>query len=276
MKKAAAENPFKVFGGLLQFFREKAGWTSDQLGARVYLSGSQIRKIEAGTRAPTEALVRTCEGIPDLHCDGALQRVFEMLEDYLTTGVFPGWFKGWPKKEAVAVRLRVFGLVVLPGLVQTGEYARAIISTRMGITADRLDSEVAARLARQAVLDREQPLEYWVILDEAALRRPVGSREIMGQALTHLAELARRPNIVVQVIPLEAGAHLGLNGGSFEIAEFEDGPDAAYQDSAVSGQIIEDQDAVKELAHLWDALQRVTLPEAPSLRMIEEAVQLWT
>ena len=78
---------------------------------------------------------------------------------------------------------------------------------------------------------------------------------------------------MVQVIPLEAGAHEGLRGGAFIIAEFEDAPDVAYQDTAVSGQIIEDEDAVKELAHLWEALQRVTLPETLSLREIEEAIR---
>jgi hypothetical protein len=89
--------------------------------------------------------------------------------------------------------------------------------------------------------------------------------------------MARRRNIVIQVIPLEVGAHQGLNGGSFEVAAFDDSPDMAYQDAAVSGQIVEDQDAVKELGRTWDALQRVTLPVGMSLRKIEETItELWT
>ena len=99
---------------------------------------------------------------------------------------------------------------------------------------------------------------------------------IMREQLLHLLELAKRPNIVMQVIPLEAGAHEGLRGGAFVIAEFADASDVGYQDTAVSGQIIEDEDAIKELAHTWEALQRVTLPETLSLRVIEEAVGLWT
>jgi hypothetical protein len=98
----------------------------------------------------------------------------------------------------------------------------------------------------------------------------------MRRQLEHVLEMARRPNIVVQVIPLETGAHQGLNGGPFVIAEFEDASDMAYQDAATSGQIIEDEDVIRELVHLWEALQRVTLPEVLSLRKIEEALQTWT
>jgi hypothetical protein len=132
---------------------------------------------------------------------------------------------------------------------------------------------VTARLTRQAILDGDSPPVLLIIIDEGVLRRPVGSPEIMREQLRHLLERARRPNIVVRVIPLEAGAHEGLRGGAFIIAEFDDSPDVAYQDAAVAGQIIEDEDAVRELAHTWEALQRVTLPEAMSLRVIEEAVE---
>jgi transcriptional regulator with XRE-family HTH domain len=271
--QATGVSPLKVFGKMLKFYRNRSGLTSDQLGALVNLSGSTLRKVEAGLRAAPEDLVAACEAIPDLRCDGALRELFDHMAEYLTTGVFPGWFKGWPKKEAAARRLRNFELVVLPGLVQTEDYARAVISTRVGITADAIDEEVAARLARQAILDGDNPPVLWIIIDEGVLQRPVGSQAIMREQLLRLRELANRPNIVVQVVPLEAGAHEGLRGGAFVVAEFADAPDVAYQDTAVSGQIIEDEDAIRELAHTWEALQRVTLPEALSLRVIEEAAQ---
>jgi transcriptional regulator with XRE-family HTH domain len=277
MKQVDGNSPLKVFGQMLTFFRHKANLTVDQLGAVVYLSPSQLRKVEGGTRAPTADLVTRCEAIPEMQCSGALRELYDSMVDYLKVGVFPGWFQGWPGKEAAATRLRTFELTVLPGLLQPDAYARALLSIQMGITPDQLDAEVVARVARQAVFDRDRPLEYWAVLDESALRRPIGSREVMREALTHVQEMARRPNIVVQVVPLEAGAHQGLNGGSFVVAQFEDGPDVGYQDAAVSGQIIEDRDAVKELARTWEALQRVTLPETQSLRKIEETItELWT
>jgi transcriptional regulator with XRE-family HTH domain len=269
---AAGVSQLKVFGRMLKFFRNLAGLTSDQLGARVHMSGSAIRKIETGRQAPTDALVTAFEAVPQLACNGALRELFDTMADYLTNGVFPGWFSGWPKKEAAAMRLRDFEPLVFPGLTQTENYARAVISTRVGLPADEVDREVAARLKRQAILDRDNPPVLWIIIDEVVLCRPVGSRAIMREQLLHVLEFAKRPNIVVQVIPLEAGAHEGMRGGPFVVAEFDDAPDVAYQDAAVSGQIIEDEDAIRELAHTWEALQRVTLPEALSLRKIEETV----
>jgi transcriptional regulator with XRE-family HTH domain len=258
---------------MLKFYRNRSGLTSDQLGALVNLSGSAIRKVESGRQAPIEPLVDALETIPGLRCDGALRALFDQMAEYLTNGVFPGWFQGWPNKEAAAVRLRTFEPLVVPGLLQTEGYARSLLSVRVGITTDKVDEDVAARVARQAIHDRDSPPQLWVIIDEGVLRRPIGSREIVREQLRHLLEMAARPNIVVQVIPLEAGAHEGLNGGAFVIAEFDDAPDVAYQDAAVSGQIIEDHDAIRELAHRWDMLQRVTLPEAMSLRVIEEAAE---
>jgi transcriptional regulator with XRE-family HTH domain len=274
--QASGVSPLKVFGKMLKFYRNRSGLTSDQLGALVNLSGSAIRKIESGRQAPVDPLVDALEAIPGLRCDGALRELFDQMAEYLTNGVFPGWFQGWPNKEAAAVRIKSFSLAVVDGRFQTEDYARAILSTQVGISAEKLDGDVAARLARQAIFGRDNPPVFWNIIDEGALHRPVGSREIMRCQLEHVLEMAHRPNIVVQMIPLEAGAHEGLRGGPFTIVEFDDAPEAAYQDAAVSGQIIEDEDAIRVLAHTWEALQRVTLPETLSLRKMEEALQTWT
>ena len=98
----------------------------------------------------------------------------------------------------------------------------------------------------------------------------------MREQLTHLAAMARRPHIVVQAIPLAAGPHQGLNGGAFVIADFEDAATIAYQDTAVSGQIIEDASEANALAHTWDTLRLEALPRAASLSLIEETARQWT
>lgn len=265
-----------VFGAMLAYFRSSAGLSPEQLGARVFLSGSQIRKVEAGTRAPSEDLVKACEDVPELGCNGALTKLYEILAGRLKNRAYPGWFAAWPDKEAQAKRLRSFELAVVPGLLQNEDYARAILSTRIGVTEEELDEAVAGRIVRQRILDRENPPELWAIIDECALSRAVGSRAIMREQLKHLARMARRPHIVVQVIPLEAGAHEGMRGGAFIIAEFEDAPIVAYQDTALSGQIIEGNDETHVLAHAWDTLRLEALPRAASLRLIEERVERWT
>jgi transcriptional regulator with XRE-family HTH domain len=276
MKPGTGESPSKVFGAMLAYYRMNAGLTPEQLGAKVFLSGSQIRKVEAGTRTPSEDLATACENLPELGCNGALTALYEVLAEHLKNRAYPGWFAGWPEKEAHARRLRSFELVVIPGLLQTEEYARAVLSTQIGASEEEISDAVAGRIARQRILDRDNPPELWSILDEGVLRRPVGSRQIMRDQLKHLAEMARRSRILVQVIPLSAGAHQGLDGGAFVVADFDDAPTVAYQDTAISGQIIEDEDQAGTLAYTWDALRLEALPRAASLTLIEEAAEQWT
>jgi transcriptional regulator with XRE-family HTH domain len=266
--QAAGENPLKVFGAMLAYYRHRIGMTPEQLGARVYLSGSQIRKVEAGTRTPTEDLAKACEAIPELGCNGALTELYEILSVHLRRRAYPGWFAGWPDKEAQARRLRWFEPLVVPGLLQTEAYARAILSTRMGATREELDEAVAGRMERQRILDREHPPELWVILDEAVLRRPVGGPDVMRDQLVRLVQAGQRPNIAIQVVPFGAGAHEGLRGGAFIVADFDAAATIAYQDAASSGQMIEDADEIDALAVTWDTLRLDALPRTASISLI--------
>ena len=125
-------------------------------------------------------------------------------------------------------------------------------------------------------MDRERPPELWVILDEGVLRRPVGGSDVMREQLKRLAEMARRPNIVVRVLSASLGVHDGLPGAGFVIAEFGDGPSAAYQDTAVRGQVIEDADDIAVLGDTWDRLVAEALPRRASLELVEEVLSTWT
>lgn len=268
MNQSAGQSPQRLLGGMLAYYRNRAGLSPEQLGTRVYLSGSQIRKVENGTRTLTPDLAKACENIPELGCNGALTELLGLLSDQLKRRPFPSWFAEWPDKEVEAKRLRSFEPLVIPGLLQTEAYARAILSTRLDSTAEEIDEAVAARMERQRILERDQPPELSAIVDEAALRRPVGDPDVMRGQLAHLT--ARRPTVAIQVIPFTAGAHEGLRGGAFVIAEFEEAASIAYQDAASSGQIIEDQDVVGALAHTWDTLRLEALPRVASLALIEE------
>jgi transcriptional regulator with XRE-family HTH domain len=272
---ATAESPLRVFGAMLRHYRTAAGLTPEELGARLYLSASQIRKVEDGTRTPTEALVQACESLPELDSHGALTTLRDILKDHLRHRAYPGWFQAWPDHESHARRLRDFELAVVPGLLQTQAYARAILSTRVGATQEELDEAVAARLARQHILEHEQPPELWSLIDEAALRRPVGSPEIMANQMASLATAARRPHIVMQIIPLSAGAHEGMRGGPFVLADFADSPSLGYQDTALTGQIVEDANQVEALATTWDTLRLEALPRSASLDLVEEVAGTW-
>jgi transcriptional regulator with XRE-family HTH domain len=272
---ATAESPLRVFGAMLRHYRIAAGLTPEDLGTRIYLSASQIRKVEEGTRTPTEAMTEACESLPELNTHGALTALRGILKDHLLQRAYPGWFQAWPDHESHARRLRNFELVVVPGLLQTEAYARAILSTRVGATKEDLDEAVAARLERQQILKREQPPELWVLLDEAALRRPVGGSNVMAEQLNSLALAAKRPHVVVQVIPLAAGAHEGMRGGAFVLADFPDSATLGYQDTAVTGQIVEDENQVEALAVTWDTLRLEALPRSASFDLVEEVAQTW-
>jgi hypothetical protein len=115
----------------------------------------------------------------------------------------------------------------------------------------------------------------WVILDEGVLRRPVGGTWVMKEQLLCLAEAARRPSVVLQVIPLSAGAHQGMSG-NFVIAEFEKAPPIAYQDTAARGQIIEGADDLEAIMVMWDTLKSEALPRGASLAFVEEVAKTWT
>ena len=125
---------------------------------------------------------------------------------------------------------------------------------------------VAARIERQAILNRNKPPLLWVILDEGVLRRPVGGKWVMKDQLRRLAEAARRAGIVLQVIPLMAGAHQGMSG-NFVLAEFENSAPVVYQDTAARGQIIEDANETEGVSLLWDTLIAEALPRSASLEL---------
>jgi len=272
----SAVSPLRVFGAELRHYRIRAGISQDQLGARVYCSGDLIGKVENGQRAPTEDFTAACDAVPELGTDGALGRLRELLGDYLKQRAYPGWFHRWPDKEASARTLRWFEPLVIPGLLQTEDYATAVFWTRVGATDDEISQMVAARMERQAVLNRDTPPMLWVVVDEGVLRRPVGGKHVMREQLNSLMAAARRPNVVVQVIPASVGAHEGLRGGAFILAESGDAPSVAYQDTAARGQVIEDADDIMDLTILWDTLRSEALPRAASLELMEEVAKTWT
>jgi hypothetical protein len=259
---------------MLTYHRDRAGLSPEQLGTVVFMSGSLIRKVEAGTRTPAAGLVKACDDV--LGCNGALAELYGQLRPLFRDRPYPGWFGKWPEAEAAARSLRWYEPLVIPGLLQTEDYARAILSTRVGDTADEIDEMVAARLDRQQILSRDKPPTLWVIVDEGVLHRDIGGPAVMADQAAQLSQMARRPGIVVQVIPLTTGAHQGLNGGAFIIADIPGSPVLAYQDTAARGQVTEDGDDTDALVTTWDTLKAEALPRAASLILIEEAGSIWT
>ena len=244
------------------------------LARQISKSVSLIQAIELGQRAATAEVTEDLERV--LPADGALTRLRYEIGDGLGYQAYPSWFQDWLASEREAKKLRWFEPMLVPGLLQTEEYARAIFRARFGVTDEEIDERVAARLKRQEVLAHEQPPALWVIVDEAVLRRPVGGRYVMREQVGHLIEASRRPHVSIQVISSTVGAHRGLSAGAFIIADFEDAPAVGYQETACQGQFIDGREDVKSLADCWDTLVREALPWVASQALLEEAAKSWT
>lgn len=173
----------------------------------------------------------------------------------------PAWFRPWADVEREAVALRWFEAAVVPGLLQTEAYARAVLTS--GPLIAETDSLVEARLRRQsAALDRRRPPLAVFVIDEVALRR--GPAEIMAPQLDHLVELAARPNVMIHVLPITAGLHPG-QAGPFIIASTPEGEDVGYLDDQATGRI------TKEVAPLWaawDTVRSVSLPRDQTIDLL--------
>src|SRR6266571_799152 len=240
-------NPVRYFGQQVRRARRAAGWTLAVFGQRIGYDPGQISRIENGKGPPTELFARICD------------RAFPDRE---------GWFRGWVEHEQRAATLRIWQPSVLSGLLQTEDYARAILAVNPGVTQDQVSERLAARLGRQAILARDDPPAAWFLVDEAALRRRTGSADVMAAQLRHLAGLARLPNITIQVVP--DIAHAGVLGG-FAVAER-----AAYVETAVAGQVFEDADIIAGLITQFDTLRNEAFRGSESLTLIERMCEEWT
>jgi transcriptional regulator with XRE-family HTH domain len=272
--REAARTPRQVFGAMLRYYRERAGLSRTDLARQISKSVSLIQAIELGQRAATADVTEDLERV--LPADGALARLREEIGDGLGYGAYPSWFQDWLASEREAKKLRTFEPMLVPGLLQTEDYARAVFGARFGITNEEIDEQVAARLKRQEILVRDEPPALWVILDESVLRRPVGGRYVMREQIGRLIEACQRPHVSVQLISCTVGAHRGLWAGAFIIANFEDAPPVGYQETACQGQFVDRRQDVETLVDCWDTLVREALPWAASQALLEEAAKSWT
>ncbi|KFG10409.1 MULTISPECIES: helix-turn-helix domain-containing protein [Streptomyces] len=187
-----------LFGEVLRHYREAALLTQDALAREVPCDRSQVAKVEAGTRVPSEQLAKRCDEVLDT--GGVLARIWAKV-DWYPAVQHPDWFERRVEMEAVAVGLREYQERLIPGLLQTADYARALFSR--ATAGDEVEERVRARMSRQPrLLSADGPL-YVVVLDESCLRTAVGSPEIMREQCEHLLSMGQRPNIRIQVAPAD-------------------------------------------------------------------------
>lgn len=257
-------NGLEAFALELKAQREAAALTQEQLAKLMGYSASVIAKLE------------TCRTIASpQHADRADEALgtpgtFRRLRQAMINGAYEPWVRAFLDMEERATVLRNWESVVVPGLLQTEAYARGVLRGARPADSDAaIEQLVTARMARQDIWEREDPEPpiLSAILGESVLRQRVGDTQVMREQLSCLAQTAENPRITIQVMPFTAAAHPGLLG-PFVVASFENGPDAAYLDSVLDGQVSERRKQVARVALLYDTLAREALSPGASIELI--------
>ncbi|HEU5156329.1 MAG TPA: helix-turn-helix transcriptional regulator [Streptosporangiaceae bacterium] len=263
------ETALELWGYEFARAREAAGFGSQVAFAahdNVHVSASLIAHWETGRRLPRKEDLADCEKV--LGTNGYLAR---LLDKWVSREVPTEWQDKWLSAEARATLIHNFELSVVPGLLQTESYARAVLRHNRRASID-VEEGVRARLARQAILGDGDPPTCLFVIDEYALRRNVGGPEVMVEQLTHLRDLAEHPDIVVQIVPSGVDYYAGC---PFMLARF-DGTEIANLDSALRGQIVEGHDEVAQITRVWEDIRRAALSPKESLELIEKVIAEWT
>lgn len=266
----------RQLGLALREVREQANLTMEALAGRLDLSRSAIGAFESGRNLPSQPVLETI-----LRECGALEK-FDVLNElrkdarkpgWWSTYRLPQWLRAYVGYEDDALTAKAFSLELVPGLFQTEDYARQLHSLHP-LSDEEIERRVAARLQRQQRLTGPDPLTLAAVISEGALHRLFAEPDMAVAQLRHLASNAELSNVNLRVLPFSAGLHLSMSG-SFTLLEFAPGVSSpiAYQEYAVGGHLVDDQDAVRELSGVYDQLQAQALDESRSLDMIVELME---
>ncbi|GAT65063.1 XRE family transcriptional regulator [Planomonospora sphaerica] len=264
-------SPIALFGYELRRHRQEAGLSQAKLASRAGYALGTISMAETGRRPPTEDFARRCDEV--LGADGALIRIKEMIDNLASR--LPAWFRPWVEIEQAAESLRTWEPLIVPGLLQTADYARVLFAGEPRSSAESVEKDVAARLERQRILEREDPPMLWAVVDEGVLHRRIGDEAVMAAQLDHLLETARLPHVTVQVLPFDAGSTVGLMG-AFVVAQVRGLANTVYLETAGQGQVTDRPDDVADIVVKYEAIRTEALPQRASLKLIQEMRDRWT
>jgi transcriptional regulator with XRE-family HTH domain len=270
-----------LLGAQLRRLREAAGITPEQAGYELRASRSKISRMEhgrVGFKQRDVADLLTLYGVTD---ERTLSSVLSLAKQANTQGwwrqfgdILPDWFEAYLGLEAAATLIRTFELQFVHGLFQTEAYARAVtVLGHRAAQAGEIDRRVTLRMKRQDLLEGPDAPRVWSVMDEAALRRPVGGRQVMREQLNRLIEVAAQPRITVQVVPFRRGGHAAA-GGSFTVLRFgqPDLPDVAYIEQLTSALYLERRADVDHYLEVMNRLSAEALTPVGTVRFLKEII----
>jgi transcriptional regulator with XRE-family HTH domain len=251
----------------LKQLRKDAGLGRPEVAKRLGVSRTSVGHLESARNLPSQATLEILlgyYGVPERLDDfAALVEAARRGKNWWNhlAGASPAWFDEFLGLEAGAAELRIFGTYLMPGILQTYNYATAVVRADPELTDEQVRQRVELRIGRQAILDRaegDEPVQLWVVLDESVLYRRRGTAADMIEQIDHLLKMSERPRIEVQVLPLDAGAHIAQQG-SFQLLqfppEFVGDPGVAYLELLTEGRYYEDPEEVAAYARAFTRLQ---------------------
>ncbi|WP_217171410.1 helix-turn-helix transcriptional regulator [Streptomyces sp. AC512_CC834] len=280
---ASSVNPTvrrRRLGQELRRLRELKNMTAEEVAERLLVSQSKISRLENGRRSISQRDVRDLCGVYEVEDQRIVDSLMQMAKDSRQQGWWHAFgdipYSVYIGLETDAESLRTYEPQIITGLLQTRAYAEALIQGALPETsvAD-VEKRVQVRIRRQERISAENnPLRLWVVLDEAGLRRVVGSRQVMREQLEHLAEMSQLPHITVQVLPFDVGAHPGING-QYSILEFADAADSSvvYIEGVTSDLYLEKAPDVQKYTVMYEHLRAQALNVEQSRQRIEDVAK---
>ncbi|MFF2779103.1 helix-turn-helix domain-containing protein [Streptomyces sp. NPDC058052] len=255
----------RTFGAVVQALREHAGLSRAEFAELVRFSRHTVESVELGRRMPDEAFVD--RGDAALGNTGALRRSAPFLSR--AEAGLAVWFRRWARLEKVAVSLCTYECRLVPGLLQSEAYARAVFDNSIPLLTERqLGTQLAARLQRQKVLWERPTVPFSFIVEEHVFRRRLGGAEVQRSMLDLVLELSTSRNVTLQVVPLEAEFH-GCLDGSVQLLETPDGRRLGYSEGQQNGRLITDPKEVRLLHQRYDTLRSQALHPKESRGLLE-------
>lgn len=252
-----------LLGSQLRRLRETNGITRDEAGYAIRASGSKISRMELGRVGFKERDVIDLLAMYGVSNDTERQALVDLARQANSPGwwhkygdVLPDWFQVYVGLEEAASLIRLYEVQFIPGLLQTADYARAVVALgQPAASAGEVERRVGLRVARQELLAKPDAPRLWAVVDEAALRRPIGGREVMRAQLERLIEVIKEPNITLQVVPFSSGGH-AAEGGAFTILRFPevDLPDVVYVEQLTSSLYLDKRDDVERYTEVMERL----------------------
>jgi transcriptional regulator with XRE-family HTH domain len=257
-----------LLGARLRRLRQAAGITRDSAGNAIRSSGSKISRLELGRTGFKQRDVSdllTLYGVGD---DAERDVLLGLARQANTSGwwhaysdVLPAWFEPFLGLEQAASIIRSYEVGFIPGLLQTPDYARAVARLLDGVSEAEAEQRVSLRIHRQQILHQPSPPHLWVVIDETALRRPIGGRAVMLAQVDHLIRMSRLGHVTVQVMPFSAGGHAAA-GGQMTMLRFAEEllPDVVYQEQLDSAVYL---NKPVDTVRYWNVLNRVATEAVP-------------